>query len=72
MAPAQVRTTVSRIRVADDQMPPGSADGLRALATDEAIDAAVAAFAPGAVDVLGYASTSTGYAIGQLETSPHA
>ena len=64
MAPTRVRTAVSRIRAAGAQAPPGSADGLRALATPEAVDEAVAAFPPGSVDVLGYASTSTGYAIG--------
>jgi len=69
MAPDHVRTVVSRIRVGGSNpdpgaSPPGSADGLRALARHEAIDEAVSDFAPGSVDVLGYASTSTAYALG--------
>jgi maleate isomerase len=64
MAPDRVRTVVSHVRPDAGVSPPGSADALRALATDEVIDDAVSAFAPGSVDVLGYASTSTGYALG--------
>jgi maleate isomerase len=69
MAPSHVRTTISRIRAAGSNRdaaapPPGTADDLRALATHEAIDEAVAAFAPGSVDIIGYASTGTAYALG--------
>ena len=67
MAPGQVRTEVARIRSGDSASgggePPTSPEGLRALATPAALDAAAAALA-GAVDVLAYASTSSGYAIG--------
>ena len=63
MAPAHVRTTVSRIRAPGDGEPPTSPDGLRALATSAAVDAA-AALLPASVEVLAFASTSTGYAIG--------
>jgi maleate isomerase len=44
--------------------PPTSPSGLRALATPEALDEAVATFAQGSTDAIGYASTSTGYVIG--------
>jgi maleate isomerase len=69
MAPDHVRAAVSRIRPGGPDRdpgvsPPGSAEGLRALATHEAIDEALSAFAPGSVDVLGYASTSSAYALG--------
>ena len=65
MAPARVRTKVARIRPgAGDGEPPTSAEGLRALATPAAIDEAASALFPGSVEVLAYASTSSGYAIG--------
>src|SRR5690349_20723813 len=64
MAPGRVRTVVSHVRPDAGVSPLSSAEGLRALATDELIDDAVSAFAPGSVDVLGYASTSTAYALG--------
>jgi maleate isomerase len=68
MAPAHVRTRVSRIRTpvsstSDDGEPPTSPEGLRALATPAAINEA-AALIPGSVEVLAVASTSWGYAIG--------
>jgi maleate isomerase len=57
MAPAHVRTEVSRTG------PPVSfAEGLRALATPSVMNEAVSAL--GSVDVLAFASTSSGYAIG--------
>jgi maleate isomerase len=69
MAPRQIVTRVSRILapsadVSAPGSPPTTPDGLRALTAPSVLDAAAAAFARGAVDVLGYASTSTGYAIG--------
>jgi maleate isomerase len=69
MAAGQVFTLVSRIpaigaTVDSPGTPPTSPSGLRALAAPAALDAAAAVFAPGSVDVIGYASTSTGYAIG--------
>jgi maleate isomerase len=69
MAPAQVRTKVSRVRIpvsstSDDGAPPTSPDGLRALATPAAINEAASALRPGSVEVLAFASTSSGYAIG--------
>ena len=69
MAPAQVRTKVSRIRTAvsstsDGGEPPTSPEGLRELATPAAINEAASAFRPGSVDALAFASTSSGYAIG--------
>jgi maleate isomerase len=69
MAPGQVRTKVSRIRApgsrsSDDREPPTSPDGLRALTTATAIDEAASALLPGPIDVLAFASTSWGYAIG--------
>ena len=69
MAPGQVRTEVARIQApasstVDDGELPSSPDGLRALATPAAIDEAASALFPGSVDVLVYASTSSGYAIG--------
>ena len=69
MAPGRVVTRVSRILPpgADPSAPgpaPTSPSGLLALAVPSALDEAAAAFAGGSVDVLGYASTSTGYALG--------
>jgi maleate isomerase len=69
MAPGQVVTRVSRIpapgaNVSAPGTPPTSPSGLRALTAPSALDKAAAAFACGSVDVIGYASTSTGYAIG--------
>lgn len=69
MAGALVRTEVSRIQspvssTSEGGEPPTSPEGLRALAMPAAIDRASSAFVPGSVDVLAFASTSTGYAIG--------
>jgi maleate isomerase len=57
MAPEHVRTEVSRTGP-----PISSADGLRALAMPSVLNEAVPAV--GSVDVLAFASTSSGYAIG--------
>jgi maleate isomerase len=69
MAPGQVSVRVSRIPAPGATgpapgEPPTSPAGLRALTAPSALDEAAAAFAPGSVDAIGYASTSTGYAIG--------
>src|SRR4051794_34088664 len=69
MAPGQVAVRVSRIPAVGATAtapgtPPTSSSGLRELTAPEALDAAVAALADEPVDVIGYASTSTGYAIG--------
>ena len=68
MAPGQIVTRLSRVRAAGDgphpTTPPTSPSGLRALAAPSALDAAVGAFAVGSVDAIGYASTSTAYALG--------
>ena len=69
MAAGQVGTRVSRIPARDASVaapgtPPTSQSGLRALTAPTVLDEAAAAFAPGSVDVIGVASTSTGYAIG--------
>jgi maleate isomerase len=69
MAPGLIVTRVSRIlppgvSVSAPGAPPTSPSGLRALAVPAALEEAAAAFAGGAVDVIGHASTSTGYALG--------
>jgi maleate isomerase len=69
MAGTHVRTKVSRTRnpissISDDGAPPTSPEELRALATPAAINEAASALLPGSVDVLAFASTSSGYAIG--------
>lgn len=69
MAPGQVVTRLSRIpapgaSVAAPGTPPTSPSGLRALTSPSVLDEAASAFAPGSVDVLGYASTSSGYTLG--------
>jgi maleate isomerase len=69
MAPGEVFTQLSRIPRSDRNLagpgtPPTSPSGLRALTDPSTLDTAAAAFPGGSVDALGYASTSTGYAIG--------
>jgi maleate isomerase len=69
MAPGRVVTQVSRVLppgvgASAPGAPPTSPGGLRALAVPSALDDAAGAFAEGSVDVIGYASTSTGYALG--------
>jgi maleate isomerase len=69
MAPGQVVTRVSRILapgadVSASGTPPTTPSGLRALTAPAVLDAAAGVFARGSVDVIGYASTSTGYALG--------
>jgi maleate isomerase len=62
-------TAVSRILTSGADVsapgtPPTTPSGLRALAAPSVLDAAAVVFAAGSVDVIGYASTSTGYALG--------
>jgi maleate isomerase len=69
MAPGQIVTRVRRIQApgADASAPgppPTSPSGLRALTAPSALDEAMAALTGGPVDVIGYASTSSAYAIG--------
>jgi maleate isomerase len=68
MAPGRVVTQVSRIHAPGARggpgAPPTRPSGLRALTVPSALDEAVAALPRGAIDVIGYASTSTGYALG--------
>jgi maleate isomerase len=69
MAPGQVVTRLSRIPapgadVSAPGTPPTSPSGLRELTAPSVLDQAAEAFGDGSVDVIGYASTSTGYAIG--------
>ena len=62
MSPRRIMTCVARVS-ADD----ASADtrtGLRELTTSPVLDQAAAILGDGSLDVLGHASTSTGYAIG--------
>jgi maleate isomerase len=68
MAHGRVATLVSRVVApgtdgSGQGEPPISPSGLRLLTDPSALDEAVAAFG-GSVDAIGYASTSTGYAIG--------
>jgi maleate isomerase len=68
MAHGRVATLVSRVvapgtDVSGAGEPPTSPSGLRELTDPSALDEGVAAFG-GSVDAIGYASTSTGYAIG--------
>src|SRR3954466_14098958 len=69
MAPGRVVTRVARIEAPGGDAlaagePPTSPSGLLALTVPSALDDAAATFGDGSVDVIGYASTSTGYAIG--------
>jgi maleate isomerase len=67
MARGRVATRIARIAEPGVNTGRGTGprlDGLRELATLPALEAAAAAFGPGSVDVIGYASTSSAYAIG--------
>ena len=70
MVGQQIITSTARISTpratagGEPQDPPTSPSGLRALATPRALDEAVASFAQGSIDAIGYATTSTGYVIG--------
>jgi maleate isomerase len=70
MASGRVTAVVSRIRppdVASGAMttPPSAASGLRAPTRPAALDRAAAGFRGGSVDAVAYASTTSGYALGQ-------
>jgi maleate isomerase len=73
MAPGRVRVEVSRIRNAasgtSGDAGSTSADGLRTQAGAAVLDEAASALLPPAVDVLAFASTSSGYALGHDEES---
>src|SRR3954451_17586044 len=69
MAPGRVVTRVARIEAPGGDAltpgePPTSPSGLLALTVPSVLDDAVAIFGGGSVDAIGYASTSTGYAVG--------
>ena len=69
MAPGRVVTRVARIDAPGGDAlrpgePPTSPSGLLALTVPSVLDDAAAAFGGGSVDAIGYASTSTGYALG--------
>jgi maleate isomerase len=67
LAPGRVTVVVARVRPAGaggSWTPPTSAAGLRALADRSTVDRAAAPFRTGSVDVVAYASTTSGYALG--------
>jgi maleate isomerase len=64
MAPRRIVTCVVRVPADDVRADPATLPGLRELATSPVLDQAAAIFARGSLDVLGYASTSSAYAIG--------
>lgn len=69
MAPGRVMTQVARISttgaaVVNSRTTPTSASGLRALTTPSLLDEASRPLAVNDIDVIGYASTSSAYAIG--------
>jgi maleate isomerase len=64
MAPSRIVTCVVRVPADDVRADPTTLSGLRALATSPALDQAAATFGQSSLDVLGYASTSSAYAIG--------
>jgi maleate isomerase len=67
MAPGRVTTVVARVRPpgADASWtPPSAASGLRALAAASTVDRAAAPLRTGSVEVVAFASTTSGYALG--------
>jgi hypothetical protein len=69
MATGRIATRVARISVAAQarqtgECPPTSPAELRALAMPQALEETAAVFATGSVEVIGYASTTSAYAIG--------
>jgi maleate isomerase len=69
MAPGQITLRVARIPApsvdgTQAARPPSSSSGLRALTSPSVLDRAAEVFTSASVDVIAYASTSTGYAIG--------
>lgn len=65
MAPGRLVTCVSRVAAdGPGSGPPTSARGLRALTLAPVLDAAAKSLATGSLDAVGYASTTSAYAIG--------
>jgi maleate isomerase len=67
MAPGRVTAVVARVRPAGataSWTPPTSASGLRALAAPSTVDRAAAPFRTGSVEVVAFASTTSGYVLG--------
>src|SRR4051812_18010231 len=64
LAGDQVRSRVSRILPPDDDEPPTSPSGLRALAQPDIVARAAAKLQPESLDAIVYASTSSAYVIG--------
>lgn len=67
MAPGRVTVVVTRVRpagAAASWTPPSAASGLRSLADSPSVNRAAASFRPGSVEVVAYASTSSGYVLG--------
>lgn len=67
MAPGRVTAVVARVRpagAAASWTPPTSAAGLRALAEPSTLERAAAPFRTGSVEVVAFASTTSGYVLG--------
>jgi maleate isomerase len=67
MASGRVTAVVARVRPAGDtalRTPSSAASGLRTLAVPSAVDLAAAPFRNGSVEVVAFASTSSGYVLG--------
>jgi maleate isomerase len=67
MAPGRVRAVVARIRPAGataSWTPPSAATELRALAAPSSVDGAAATFRGGSVEVVAFASSTSGYVLG--------
>src|SRR5262245_27149796 len=67
MASGPVTTQVARVSVAGDgdtDRPPVAPSELSAAAAPDVLAKAAAGFTPGSIDVIGYASTTSAYAIG--------
>jgi maleate isomerase len=72
MAPGRVTTQVARVSVAGDgdtDRPPVTPTELRAAAAPDVLAKAAAGFTAGSIDVIGYASTTSAYAIGGVAES---
>jgi maleate isomerase len=64
MAPGRIMTRVARISTKNGGTPPTSPLGLRVLMTAPLLDGAAELLARGPIEVVGYASTSSAYAVG--------
>jgi maleate isomerase len=67
VAPGRIMTRVARISTKDAGTAPASPLGLRMLMTAPLLDNAAELLARGPIDVVGYASTSSAYAVGYDE-----